>query len=67
MEKIVFSKNYIELIEILYKENNSIISNNGFLAETFSLLRGLRQGCPLSLPLYAVQGEITTENINKND
>ena len=67
MEKLGFSKNYIELIEILYKENNSIISNNGFLVETFSLLRGLRQGCPLSLPLYAVQGEITTENINKND
>ena len=67
MEKLGFSKNYIELIEILYKENNSIISNNGFLAETFSLHRGLRQGCPLSLPLYVVQGEITTENINKND
>ena len=30
------------------------------------MLRGLRQGCPLSLPLYVIQGEITTKNINKD-
>ena len=34
-----------------------MISNNGFLSETISLLQGLRQDCPLSLPLYVVQGE----------
>ena len=28
--------------------------------------RGLRQGYPLSLPLYVIQGEITTLNINKD-
>ena len=54
MEKLGFSKNYIEFIEILYKENKSIIANNGFLSETVALYRGLRQGCPLSLPLYVV-------------
>ena len=31
------------------------------------LQRGLRQGCPLSLPLYVVQGEVTTENINNDN
>ena len=30
------------------------------------LFRILRQGCPLSLPLYVIQGEVTTVNINKN-
>ena len=30
------------------------------------LERGLRQGCPLSLPLYVIQGEVTTININNN-
>ena len=53
MAKLGFSKNYIEFIEI-YTENKSMISNNGFLSETISLFR---QGCPLSLPLYVVQGE----------
>ena len=67
MEKLGFSKNYIEFIKILYTENKSIISNNGFLSETISLFRGLRQVCPLSLPIYVIQGEVTTENINKND
>ena len=28
--------------------------------------RGLRQGCPLSLPLYVTQGEVTTLNVNQN-
>ena len=28
--------------------------------------RGLRQGCPLSLLLYVIQGEVTTININQD-
>ena len=60
MEKLGFRKSYISFIEILYTENKSMISNNDFLSETISLFRGLRQGCPLSLPLYVIQGEVTT-------
>ena len=67
MEKLGFRKSYISFIEILYTENKSMISNNDFLSETISLFRGLRQGCPLSLPLYVIQGEVTTEDINKNE
>lgn len=43
-----------------------MIVNNGFLSETVNMLRGLRQGCPLSPPLYVIQGEIATENINND-
>lgn len=64
MEKLGFSKSYIQFLEILYKDNNYMIVNNGFLSETVNMLRGLRQGCPLSPPLYVIQGETTTENIN---
>ena len=39
--------------------------NNGFLSTPIQLQRGLRQGCPLSLPLYVIQGEVAT--INKNN
>ena len=67
MEKLGFSKSYIQFTEILYKDNKSIIINNGFLSETVMILRGLRQGCPVSLALYVIQGEITTENINNDN
>ena len=66
MKKMGFSKTFISFIKVLYKNNNSIIINNGYLSSPVTLHRGLRQGCPLSLPLYVIQGEITTQNINKN-
>lgn len=44
-----------------------MITNNWFIFETVTILRGLRQGCPLSLPLYVMQGEVTTENINNDN
>ena len=43
-----------------------MIIKNGFLSAPVKLQRSLRQGCPLSLPLYVVQGEVTTANINKD-
>ena len=63
MEKLAFSKCYIEIIVTLYKDNISMIINNGFLSDTVMMLRGLRQGCSLWLPLYAIQEEVTTKNI----
>ena len=65
MEKLGISQTYINFIKILYKDNIYIITNNGFLSEPISLSRVLRQGCPLSLPLHVVQGEVKTTNINK--
>ena len=44
-----------------------MIISNRFLSETVTILRGLRQGCPLSLPLYVIQGKIATENINNDN
>ena len=31
------------------------------------MLRWLRQGCLLSLPLYVIQGEVTSKNINNDN
>ena len=39
------------------------------ITDTFpdvQIQRGLRQGCPLSLLLYVIQGEVTTININQD-
>ena len=66
MEKMRFSPIFINFLKILYKQNTSMIINNGFLSPQVSLQRGLREGCPLSLPLYVIQGQITKINI-KND
>ena len=57
---------YINFIKT-YTNNTSTIINNGFLSSPISLERGLRQGCPLSLPLYIIHGEVTTKNINNDD
>ena len=51
---------------MIFKNNTFIIINNGFLSPLVHLRRGLRQGCPLSLPLYVIQGEVTTRNVNQN-
>ena len=67
MDKMGFSNIFINFIKILYKNNISTIINNGFLSAPVQLQRGLRQGCPLSLSLYVVQGEVTTININQDE
>ena len=48
-------------------DSSSIITNNGFLSQTVMMLRGLRQGCPLSLLLYVIQSEVTAKNINNDN
>ena len=63
MEKMGFSPLFINFLKILYKQNTSTITKNEFLSPQVSLQRGLRQSCPLSLPLYVIQGQITTINI----
>ena len=67
MQKLGVSPLYINFIKTLYTNNTSTIINNGFLSSPISLERGLRQGCPLSLPLYIIHGEVTTKNINNDD
>ena len=67
MTKMGFSEIFTNFIKILYKNNTSIITNNGYLSQQIQIQRGLRQGCPLSLPLYVIPGEITTVNINQDN
>ena len=66
MEKMGFSPLFINFLQTLYKQNISMITNNGFLSPQVSLQRGLRQGCPLSLPLYVIQSQISATNIKQD-
>ena len=56
-----------KFIQFLYKNNVSFVINNGVLLTPIQLQGGLRQGCSLSLPLYVIQGEVSTVNINNNE
>ena len=57
---------FISFIKRIYQNTESIISNNGFLSDPFSLSRGVRQGCPLSLFLYIMNGEVINLNSKSN-
>ena len=67
MRKLGYSEIFIKFIKKLYQNTLSIISNNGFLSTPFPLSRGVRQGCPLSLLLYIINGEVINLNIKNND
>ena len=66
MTKMGFSNTFVQFIKILYQNNTFFITNNGFRSTPIQLQRGLRQGCPLCLPLYVIQREVTAININNN-
>ena len=67
MRKLGYSEMFIKFIKKLYETTLSIISNNGFLSTPFSLSRGIRQQCPLSLLLYIINGKVINLNIKNNE
>ena len=67
IDKLGYSKTFINFVERIYKNTQSVISNNGFLSTPLPLSRGVRQGCPLSLLLYIVNGELINLNIKSNE
>ena len=67
MDKLGYSKTFINFVKRIYKNTQSVISNNGFLSTPLPLSRGVRQGCPLSLLLYIVNGELINLNIKSNE
>ena len=67
MEKLGYSNTFISFIKKVYKNAQSVISNNGYLSTPFSLSRGVRQECPLYLLLYIINGEVINLNIKSNE
>ena len=53
-------------VQILYKDINSCVINNGWSSEFFKLERGVRQGCPLSPYLFVICVEIMAISIRDN-
>ena len=66
MKKLGYSNAFINFVKKIYQNTESIIANNGFLSSPFPLTRGVRQGCPLSLLLYIINGEVINLNVKSN-
>ena len=67
MEKLGYSKCFIQIRNNLYKDTQALIINNGYLSKPFNIEGGVRQGCPLSLLLYIIYGELININIKNNE
>ena len=53
-------------MDLFYTKVSSAVSVNGYLSSFFSPLRGVRQGCPLSLLLYVLVSAVLAVNIRAN-
>ena len=51
-------ENFINWIKLLYNNNFSCVSNNGYLSDYFQLNRGIRQGCPILALLFLLVAEL---------
>ena len=58
LKKFGYGNNFIQIIKVVYNNIQSRIKINGFLSDPFTLLRGVRQGCPLSMLLYIITAEV---------
>ena len=61
-----FSRSFIKWVDLFYTKVSSAVSVNGYLSSFFSPLRGVRQGCPLSLLLYVLVSAVLAVNIRAN-
>jgi len=58
---------FINYIKIFYHEIQSCVLNNGSFSEFFMPERGVRQGCPLSPPLFVIGAEAAANWIRSNE
>ena len=61
-----FGENFIRWIKVLYCNSKSLIKNNGYLSEEFTMYRGIRQGCPVSALLFILCVEILSIQIRNS-
>ena len=66
LQKFGFGPNFTQWIRLIYTSVSSSVKTNGWLSAFIQLERGLRQGCPLSMPLYVLTAETMAINIRSN-
>ena len=58
-----FGDDLINWVKLFYTDIKGIILNNGHLSDSFSIERGVRQGCPLSSFLFLICIEVMANHI----
>jgi len=66
LKKFNFGTIFRKWIRIIYTSITGTVSNNGYFSDYFYILRGVRQGCPLSAYLFLLIVEIMAINIRAN-
>ena len=67
LETFKFGERFVNFIQTIYTNTKAQVNNNGYLTDTIDIQRGIRQGCPLSLPLYCIVAEVLANTIRKNE
>ena len=52
LQKFGYREKLIRMIKVAYTNIQPKIRINGLLSDPFTLMQGVRQGCPLSMVLY---------------
>lgn len=66
LKRFGLGPSFIQWIQVLYTSVSSSVKVNGWLTAFVHLERGLRQGCPLSTPLYVLTAQSLAFNIRSN-
>ena len=64
LEKLNFPQFLISILQRLYNASRSKVQLNGYFTKTFPVKRGVRQGCPLSMILFAFSLEPFIRNLH---
>ena len=66
LQEFGYGEKFIRMIKVAYTNIQSKIKINGLLSDPFTLMQGVRQGCPLSMVLYITVAYVFANFIDAN-
>ena len=67
LRKLNVSRNIINWIQVMYTNITSQVQINGALSEEILIMRGIRQGCPLSMLLFVIALETLARSLKTDN